>query len=183
MLRWNTQPQGRKLYRKKSRPNRKKMMKKLEILKTNRTGISVESVWASSAWEDGDKWSLTGPLAGWGRGITELSGQESKEATLRIGEIAQGKSGITKAGVCWKGMTFWIVGVWQASLEIPNQNKWSEFVASFSLIERHLGQLRDWKTRSITVSSNGCWEKWKLRSIQVTSGSFSHTLGVTFMSN
>lgn len=63
------------------------------------------------------------PLAGWGRGITELSGQESKEATPRIGEIAQGKSGITKAGVCWKGMTFRIVGVWQASLEIPNQNK------------------------------------------------------------
>lgn len=63
------------------------------------------------------------PLAGWGRGITELSGRESKEATPRVGEIAQGKSGITKPGVCWKGMTFRIVRVWQASLEIPNQNK------------------------------------------------------------
>ena len=44
MLRWNTHPHGRKLYKKKSRLNRKKMMKKLEILKTNRMGISVESV-------------------------------------------------------------------------------------------------------------------------------------------
>ena len=63
------------------------------------------------------------PLAGWGRGTTELSGWKSKEATPRVGKIAQCKSGIAKPGVCWKGMTFQIVGVWQASLEIPNQNK------------------------------------------------------------
>lgn len=97
------------------------------------------------------------PLARWGRGITELSGRESKEATPRVGKIAQGKSGITKPGFCWKGMTFRIVRVWQALLEMPNQNKWAEFVASFSFTERHLGQLRDWKTWSIAVSS-----KWFL---------------------
>lgn len=44
MVRLNTHPQGRKQCRKKSRPNRKKMMKKLEILKTNRTGTPFESV-------------------------------------------------------------------------------------------------------------------------------------------
>lgn len=44
MLGLNTHPQGRKHYRKKSRPNRKKMMKKLEILKTNRTWTAMESV-------------------------------------------------------------------------------------------------------------------------------------------
>lgn len=44
MLGLNTHPQGRKHYRKKSRLNRKKMMKKLEILKTNRTWTPIESV-------------------------------------------------------------------------------------------------------------------------------------------
>lgn len=44
MLGLNTPSQGRKQYRKKSGPNRKKMMKKLEILKTNRTRILMESV-------------------------------------------------------------------------------------------------------------------------------------------
>lgn len=44
MLGLNTHPQGRKQYRKKSRLNREKMMKKLEILKTNRRQILIESV-------------------------------------------------------------------------------------------------------------------------------------------
>lgn len=44
MLGLNTYSQGRKQYRKKSRPNWKRMMKKLEILKTNRSQILIESV-------------------------------------------------------------------------------------------------------------------------------------------
>lgn len=44
MLGLNIHPQGRKQYRKKSRPNQEKMMKKLEILKTKRTQMPTESV-------------------------------------------------------------------------------------------------------------------------------------------
>lgn len=56
-----------------------------------------------------------------GVGITELSGRESKGAAQRVGKIAQGRSGITRPGVCQKG--FGLLGVWQASLERPDQNK------------------------------------------------------------
>ena len=44
MLGLNTHSQERKQYRKKSRLNRKKVMKKLEILKTNRTQTLIECV-------------------------------------------------------------------------------------------------------------------------------------------
>lgn len=64
MLGLNTHSQGKKQYRKKSRPNRKKMMKKLEILKTNRTRTFIESGWASSARKK-DKNGSSPPVTGW----------------------------------------------------------------------------------------------------------------------
>lgn len=167
------------------------MMKKLEILKTNRTWILIESVWASSVHEEGDGWEAIPHVTGWRlvlrtalgykyhlapasvcevgcrQGLRAMSRLEVQGAVQSVGKIAQGNIGITKPGVCQKDFTSGFRSVLRFLKKVRSEQTCDRFHGQFLLCWGSLRETQRPEKWSIAVSlkrlggGNRSWILWK----------------------